>query len=374
MLFKWGKSKASPTAGWSVGGRALAWRDDDPFYSPGFVSKVEKDRCEIVFTDGRVEWIPSDRMAPWQFQEGTSVLGPPHPVVGEVRGEVQAVVGDMLFVQFQGGPSMWIGSWFVRLPRPNVSVGRPRDAEPVRGNAAVRGPFNPETGAAESTPPTGLWAIGDRVLGRWYDLFWYPGTILAVEHEGVRVLFDDGDQRTVAESTLMPLVVEVGDVVHARPKDVPILQYAEATVLRVDGETVDLKFEEFDDGRIETNSLVSRLRFWKCPVGVGDVPFDEGDRVWAQDVDDFWYPAKITTLNDDQVRVQFLDGPERMLTPERVKAFAAKVGDAVHCRFKGGQQYFSGRVERVQGEEVEIAYDDGDRERTLLALIRRAKV
>jgi len=376
MPFWWSKTKTpSTTVGWSVGGRALAWRGDDDFYAPGFISQIEKERCEIIFTDGRVEWITIDRMAPWQFQVGSTVIGPTHPIAGDVRGVVQATLGDMLFIQIDGGPTAWIGAWFVRVPRPGSASRKPRDGEPMRGHSAVRGPMNEaEAAEKESVPLSGLWAIGDRVLGRWYDLFWYPGTILSVETDSVRVLFDDGDQRAIPEANLMPLVVEVGDAVHARPKDVPILQYAAATIQRIDGETVDLKFDEFDDGREELNSSISRLRFWRCPFGVGELRFDEGDRVWAHDIDDFWYPAKITILDGDQVRVQFLDGPERMLTPERIKEFGVKVGDLVQCRYRGGPQYFPGKIDRVQGDEVEVLYDDGDRERTLVALVRRTKV
>jgi hypothetical protein len=378
MLFGWGKTKTQqiPTAvGWSVGNRVLACRGDEDFYCPGFIAKVEKDRCEVVFTDGRVDWVAKDRMAPWQFQAGASIIGPPHPVAGEVRATVQANLGDMLFVQIENGPTAWIGSWFVRVPRPGAAPRQPQRMEPERGMSAVRGPeSNKETDAADNAPISGLWAIGDRVLGRWYDLFWYPGTILAVDGDEIRVLFDDGDQRAIAESKLMPLVVEIGDEVFARPKDVPVLQYAAATITRIDGETVDLKYDEFDDGREELNSTLSRLRFWKSPVGSRELPFDEGDRIWAHDIDDFWYPAKITILDGDQVRVQFLDGPERLLTPERVKDFGVKVGDLVQARFRGGPQYYPGKVERVQGDEVEIHYDDGDKERTLVALVRRTRV
>ena len=130
MLFGWGKTKAKETpttAGWSVGGRVLACRGDDDFYCPGFIAKVEKDRCEIVFTDGRVDWVGMDRLAPWQFQAGANVIGPTHPVVGDVRAVVQATLGDMLFVQLEGGPTAWIGSWFIRVPRPGAE--KPRQEE-----------------------------------------------------------------------------------------------------------------------------------------------------------------------------------------------------------------------------------------------------
>jgi hypothetical protein len=211
------------------------------------------------------------------------------------------------------------------------------------------------------------WRIGDRVLGRWYDLYWYPATILAIGTKGYHLLFDDGDQRVVPDLGLMPLAVEEGEEVFIRQKNQPMKVYTPGRVLSVHGEMMDVSLE---DGTQEHNQKVSRARFWRCPVGVRATSFEEGDRVWATDIDGFTYPAEILSIEDDKIIVQFLDGPERMLTPELIKRLTVKPGLAVTCRWKAGQVYFPGKIAEIDGDRVHIAYDDGEKEWTTVRLIR----
>ena len=138
-------------------------------------------------------------------------------------------------------------------------------------------------------------------------------------------------------------------------------------MLRVSGEVIDV---ELDDGTQETNQKISRARLWRCPVRVTSIPFEEADRIMAQDVDGYTYPAEILSIDGDKVVVHFLDGPERMLTPELVKPFALKAGMSVECRWKGGQTYFPGKLTQVEGDRAHIAYNDGDEEWTTIRLVR----
>jgi hypothetical protein len=138
-------------------------------------------------------------------------------------------------------------------------------------------------------------------------------------------------------------------------------------VLRAAGEVIDV---ELEDGTQEYNQKISRARLWRCPVGARRIDLAEGDRVLAQDIDGFVYPAEILSMDGDKIVVSFLDGPERMLTPELLRPFVLRNGMAVHCRWKGGQAYFAGRITQLEGDRVHIAYDDGDREWTTVRLVR----
>jgi hypothetical protein len=211
------------------------------------------------------------------------------------------------------------------------------------------------------------WRAGDRALGRWYDFYWYPATILAIGTKGYHLLFDDGDQRVVQDSGLMTLDVEEGEELFIRPKNQPQRIYTPARVLRAAGEILDV---EFEDGTQETNQKISRARFWRCPVGMKAIPFEEGDRIVAQDMDGYVYPAEILSMDGDKIIVQFLDGPERMLTPELAKRFELVAGARVECRWKGGQTYFPGKITELDGDRIHMAYDDGDREWTTIRLVR----
>jgi hypothetical protein len=76
------------------------------------------------------------------------------------------------------------------------------------------------------------------------------------------------------------------------------------------------------------------------------------------------------SVDGDKVIVQFLDGPERMLTPELIRRFDLGVGMAVEGRWKGGQQYFPGKIAKLEGERVLVKYDDGDEEWSSIRLLR----
>jgi hypothetical protein len=185
---------------------------------------------------------------------------------------------------------------------------------------------------------------------------------------GLHILYDDGDQHIVPESAIMPLAVEEGEQIFIRAKSEPQKIYTPATVTRVHGETLDVDLE---DGGQETNTRVSRARLWRCPVGVPAFPFEEGDRVLALDCDLCVYPAEIVAIQDEtRVVVQYLDGPERMLTPELIKRFEVKPGLKIESRWSGGPHFFPGTLNKVDGERIFVKYDDGDEEWTSIRLFR----
>ena len=211
------------------------------------------------------------------------------------------------------------------------------------------------------------WRHGDRVLARWWDLFWYPGSILAIGTKGFHILFDDGDQRIVTDLGIMPLAVDEGEEIFLRPKNQPQRIYVPGRVTQSRGEMLDV---ELEDGTTETNQRISRARLWRCPVGIANFAFEEGDRAFAADIDGFTYPAEILSVDGDKIVVHFLDGPERMLTPELIRRLDLAVGSRVECRWKGGPQYFPGKIDQADGDRIHVAYDDGDQEWTTIRLVR----
>ena len=74
--------------------------------------------------------------------------------------------------------------------------------------------------------------------------------------------------------------------------------------------------------------------------------------------------------DDERILVQYLDGPERLLTPELVRRFDLKPGTKVECRWSGGPHYFPGTLAKVDGERVHVKYEDGDDEWTSIRLVR----
>jgi hypothetical protein len=219
--------------------------------------------------------------------------------------------------------------------------------------------------AAESEPPR--FVAGDRILGRWLDLWWYPGTILFEEQGGYQVQFDDGDRGILGENQILPLKLDVGDTVQCRPKEEVRLVYKPGTLTRVAREIIDI---EFDDGDSETNSSISRVRLWRSPFPIEHFSFNEGDRIVGRGRDGCWYPADILTIDGDRIVLQYLDGVQGILTPELIRPLEVAVGMRVEGRWRGGDVYYPGKIDQERGERIHIQYDDGDEEWTTVRLIR----
>lgn len=364
------------------GDRVLA-RWFDTYYYPGQVRAIDGDRVQVAYDDGDGAWVHQANVRRPDVVAGSEVFCRANAGPAFLPGIVQKANGEKIQVRYDSGAEEWTTLSFIRVRRPVVDVGddpvplavqtpavpAPTGAVPpaaiLGGPPVVTGPQGTlDVGEPRDDPN---WRVGDRVLARWWDFFWYPGSLLGIGDKGFHVLFDDGDQRVVEELHLMALAVEEGEALFVRPKNQPQRIYMPATVTRVKGEVIDVDFE---DGNSEANTRVSRARFWRCPVGYANFSFEEGDRVLGQDMDGFTYPAEIVSIDNDKVIVQFLDGPERMLTPELIRKFAIEVGMAVQCRWKGGQQYFPGRIAAVDKERMHVHYDDGDQEWTSVRLVR----
>jgi hypothetical protein len=363
-LFDWLKSRkpaASPAAvnPWKLGERVLAKKIDSYFY-PGVIREINDNGCLVVFDDGDASWVHHAHVVNQDIQIGSRVFCRNKTAPVFAPGTVNQLKGETVRVRFDQGEEEWTSIGMLRVQRPIVPV----SPEALAG-AGV--PVKQSLDLGEPVKDSN-WRVGDRVLARWLDFYWYPGTILNMGQRGIHVLYDDGDQRVVQEAMLMPLAIEEGEQIYIRPKNEPQRLYSQATVLHAHGEMLDV---EFEDATLENNTRVSRARFWRCPVGVPASHFEEGDRVLAYDGDDCMYPADIVQVEDDtRIIVQYLDGPERMLTPELVKRFDLRPGLKVECRWSGGPHYFPGSIDKVDGERIHIKYDDGDDEWTSVRLFR----
>ncbi|MSQ94746.1 MAG: hypothetical protein EXR98_09345 [Gemmataceae bacterium] len=362
-LFDWLKFKKAPSASaansWRPGERVLAKKPDSYFY-PGVVREISESGCMVVFDDGEYCWVHCAHVLAQDIKIGSRVFCKNKATPVFAPGTVNQLKGESVRVHYDHGDEEWTSISMLRVQRPIAPVSQ----EALAGaNVPVKQSIDLGEPVKDSN-----WKVGDRVLARWLDFYWYPASILAMGERGIHVFFDDGDQMVVQDISIAPIVIEEGEHIYIRPKSEPQKIYSPAVVMRVQGETLDV---EFEDATRENNTRVSRTRFWRCPVGVASFPFEEGDRILAFDCDQCVYPAEIVAIEDEErIVVQYLDGPERMLTPELIKRFDVKPGMKVECRWSGGPHYFPGTLAKVESERIHVKYDDGDDEWTSIRLFR----
>jgi hypothetical protein len=116
--------------------------------------------------------------------------------------------------------------------------------------------------------------------------------------------------------------------------------------------------------RVEATSTASasneRQHFWIV-----------GDRVLAKwSGDGFWYPGTIQDVENEQLHVFYDDGEDEWRAPDEVAELTLEVGSRVFGRWQGGQFYYPGKITRVEGDRIQVKYDDGDQEWTSVEYLR----
>jgi|SRR5687768_923043 len=100
--------------------------------------------------------------------------------------------------------------------------------------------------------------------------------------------------------------------------------------------------------------------------------FNVGDRVlavWPVE-EEWWYPGTVVAVDGELFDVRYDDGDQARLSAPQMKSLEINAGARVFGRWKGGGQYYPGRISTAAGEAIHILYDDGDQEDTVVAMVR----
>ena len=101
------------------------------------------------------------------------------------------------------------------------------------------------------------WSEGDRVYAYWdEDEYFYPATVVTIEGDDIYIRFDTGEEEWTSADYLEEFAAEEGELVECKSTKDDL--YYDATVIEVDGDRVQL---EFEDETTEWSTL-SRLRFF----------------------------------------------------------------------------------------------------------------
>jgi hypothetical protein len=96
----------------------------------------------------------------------------------------------------------------------------------------------------------------------------------------------------------------------------------------------------------------------------------EGDRVLAPWEPQWLYPGTVGAVQGQQVYMIFDDGDRGWVPLAAVRLLNVRIGSRVYGRWQGGRFYYAGTVTQVQGNLIFIQYDDGDQEWTTVSLVR----
>jgi hypothetical protein len=325
---------------WKLGDRVLARRRPEVYWYPGTIRHSDGQRFYIIFDDDEDGFALPGDMTACQFEL-------------EDRIEVyQAASGGYLAARVTQAD----GPESVRVRYPN----KEEQSVPL---TKVR--VQPDLWK-HPDPAQFRWSVTDRVLACWYDLDWYPGIVLAVQHDRLSILFDSGTQAVLPLAKVRPFRIAAGERVMCRRGAGH--DYYTGQLAEVDGEKVQVRY---DDGSVETTSArLLRLRRddW-FPTGPGSRAMP-GARALVQGFDLFWYPARLSVIDGKRIHVRYADGDEGLVTPDQVRPLDIRVGSRVFCRRGGGPHYLPGRVTEQDGDRIHVTYDDLGEETTSVRLVR----
>lgn len=97
----------------------------------------------------------------------------------------------------------------------------------------------------------------------------------------------------------------------------------------------------------------------------------EGNRVFAfWDEDEYFYPATIVTIDGDDIFIRFDTGEEEWTNADYLEEFIVEVDDEVECKSTQDNLYYDVLVLEVDGDRVEVEYEDETTEWSTLSRLR----
>jgi hypothetical protein len=97
----------------------------------------------------------------------------------------------------------------------------------------------------------------------------------------------------------------------------------------------------------------------------------EGNRAFAfWDDDEYFYPATIITIDGDDIFVRFDTGEEEWTNADYLEEFIVEVDDEVECKSAQDNLFYDVVVLDVDGDRVEVEYEDETSEWSTLSRLR----
>lgn len=313
-------------------------------YFQGIISRVNRDGTYAIdYADGDQERAVDASMI-------RALGGSPRGGI-EVEEPKQLQRGDLVEARYKGGKRFYKG----KIMRVNINGTYDiayDDGDRERGVSAedVRSLKEATTGRGDregGRDPPGL-RVGSLVEARYQrGRKWFKGKITRVNTDGsFNIAYDDGDQETRVPASLVRSLEDEGT----------------ETALEEEHELSrgDLVEALFKNGRKYYKGKIVR----RNSDGTYAIHYDDGDRelrVSRDKIRPLGDPDKFSTRSKSPSRTSRGFGDESPIGE-------IQRGDRVEARFRGGRKYFKGKIMRVNADGTyDIAYDDGDRDRSVPA-------
>lgn len=190
-----------------------------------------------------------------------------------------------------------------------------------------------------------VWAYDDE------DGYYYPAVITELGDDAVAVVYDEDDEEgeTLDYESIEPIDIEEGDELECWDDN-----EEDYYVVTVDAVNADEGIITVTDENGESYDVdLGYLRLY------GD--WSEGDYVWADGGDGYWYPAEITAIDDDGVHIMYLsDESEDVTDGETLEDLFVDVDDEVEVWWEDDEAYYEATVTGVTDDgQLDVEFEDG---------------
>jgi hypothetical protein len=97
--------------------------------------------------------------------------------------------------------------------------------------------------------------------------------------------------------------------------------------------------------------------------------FHQGERVLGKR-GEYWYPGTIRSKAGKKFKVDFDDGKQDLLGKSLLTALDLRVGDPMFVRIANLPEYQFGSITAMEGEKLQVRFEDGRQDSTTLANVR----
>lgn len=99
--------------------------------------------------------------------------------------------------------------------------------------------------------------------------------------------------------------------------------------------------------------------------------WNEGDRAFAYwDEDEYFYPATVLKIDGDDIYIRFDTGEEEWTSSDYLEEYIVEVDEDIECKSAKDDKYYDVIVLDVDGDRVQVEFEDETTEWTTLSRLR----